>query len=72
MCRGFLRPAKVEDADAGGARPRGSSSMVSDGEVGVIGGRGDSGADVDVAGAGVDGAVAVAVLDSVDAAVVSI
>lgn len=59
MCRGFLRAAKVEDADAGGARPRGSSSMVSDGEVGVIG-SGDSGvADI---GTGADGAVAVVLL----------
>jgi hypothetical protein len=71
MCRGFLRDAKVEDADAGGARPRGSSSryMVSEGEVGVFG-RGDSGAaDADIDGAGADGAVAVAVLDPVGAVV---
>ena len=67
MCRGFLRAAKVEDADAGGARPRGSSSTVSDGVVGDCG-RGDSGAtEVDTDGA--DGAVAVAVLDPVDAEV---
>ena len=62
MCRGFLRAAKVEDADAGGARPRGSSSIVSDGEVGVIG-SGDSGvAEIDGARAGADGAVAVVLL----------
>jgi hypothetical protein len=53
MCRGFLCAAKVEDADAGGARPRGLSSMLSDGEEGDFG-RGDSGAaDID----GADGAV---------------
>ena len=62
MCRGFLRAAKVEDADAGGARPRGSSSTISDREEGDLG-RGDSGtADND----GAEGAVAVAVLDPVD------
>lgn len=65
MCRGFLRAAKVEDADAGSERPRGSSSTISDGEEGDFG-RGESGvADID----GADSAVAVAVLDSVDAEV---
>ena len=53
MCRGFLRAARAEDADAGGARPRGLSSMTFNGEEGDFG-RGDSGAaDVD----GADGAV---------------
>jgi len=63
MCRGCLRAAKEEEADAGGARPRGLSSMMSDREEGVLGG-GDSGGVADNFD-GADGTVAVAVLDSV-------
>jgi hypothetical protein len=65
-CRGFLRAAKVEDADAGGGRPRGSSSRVSEGDVFDRGDSGGGTAEVDmIDGAG--GAVAVAVMDPVDA-----
>jgi len=52
LCRGLLRAAKVDGADAGSGRPRGSSSAITDG-VGDFG-RGEE--DVD----GADGAASAA------------
>jgi hypothetical protein len=59
MCRGRLRAATVDGAEAGRARPRGSSSTES------IGGVEASGTDeLGTSGAGVDGHATGAVLDS--------
>ena len=59
MCRGCLRIAVVDGVDAGGGRPRGSSSVVSIGEVGVSGT-----IELGMSRVGVDGPAVGAELDS--------